>query len=408
MSKQPKNTLAHLPALRCKMGDRGYFVAAMTFGEVADRIKDISEVHRSKKLSQWIQRQLDQAHAADISKYLIKNEARFFNAMVIGVYGGDPQWAELTVSDPRKELSDEDEDRVNRTVGVLTLSSKEKLFPIDGQHRVAGIKRAVAEDASLREEEVAILLVGHARTDLGMTRTRKLFVTLNQRARKVSPRDIVALDEDNGLAVVTRRMIDEFDLFQPDGYISFSGGVNLNPSDTKAITSVLGLFQIVKALYPRDGKKWSKLRAVQAVRPDDATLDAMYESNVAYWQVLLDVVPEYKRTLVEKKYTCDHYRNPKNNHLLFRPAGQLAFARAVEFLVARGTQMKAAIKRLHSKNSMVLTDKTWHHVLWNPISEVMLTNWSAARTLLLVTAGETRISEVALSRLKKLQEGPPE
>jgi hypothetical protein len=47
-------------------------------------------------------------------------------------------------------------------------------------------------------------------------------VTLNQRARKVSPRDIVALDEDNAIAVTTRRMIDEYQPFQREGMVAFS------------------------------------------------------------------------------------------------------------------------------------------------------------------------------------------
>ena len=408
MSKQPKVRTAHVPALRCKMGDRGYFIAAMRFGEIAERIKEIPEVHKSKKLAEWIQRQLDEEHADDIAKYLKENDERFFNAMVIGVYGGNPQWAELTVGDPRDELSDEDEDRVNRTVGVLTLSGNEKLFPIDGQHRVAGIKRALKLDASLAEEEVAIILVGHAKTDLGLTRTRKLFVTLNQRAKKVSSRDIVALDEDDGLAVVTRRLIDDYKLFGKKGYVSFSGNVNLIPTDTKAITSVLGLFQIVKALYPRDGKKWPKLKAVQAARPSESVLDAMYEFYVYYWEKLIAVVPEYKTTLIEEKKTSDFYRSGTQNHLLFRPLGQLAFARAVEYMVAKGKTIEEAVVTLHSENNMKLTNKVWHHILWNPVGKVMMTNWSAAQTLLLLTAGETGISAKAQERLIKLQAGPAE
>jgi DNA sulfur modification protein DndB len=45
------------------------------------------------------------------------------------------------VADPRQELTADQEQRVNETLGVLTLSGKEKLFAIDGQHRVAGIKQ---------------------------------------------------------------------------------------------------------------------------------------------------------------------------------------------------------------------------------------------------------------------------
>src|SRR5205085_2068524 len=119
---------------------------------IAERVKDEAEVHSSKKLQEWIQRQLKDQHAKEISQYLLKEASRFFNALVIGVYGGNAQWGPLNVQDPRQELSSDDEERINETVGILTLTGKEKLFPIDGQHRVAGIKKAVVEDAALSTE----------------------------------------------------------------------------------------------------------------------------------------------------------------------------------------------------------------------------------------------------------------
>jgi DNA sulfur modification protein DndB len=386
------------------MGDRGYFVAAMHFAEIAERVQAIPEVHTSKKLAEWIQRRLDHKHAAEIAAYLKTEEARFFNALVIGVYGGDPQWAELSLGDPQRRLEETEKDRIARTVGVLVLSGKEKLFPIDGQHRVAGIKKALQDGVSLSEEEIAVVLVGHARTEEGMKRTRRLFVTLNQRAKKVSPRDIVALDEDNGLAVTTRRLIDDYSLFQKSGFVSFSGNVALLEHDTKAITSVLGLFQIVKGLYPRSGVLWPKLQKVQKSRPPEPTLDQIYNYYIDYWETLIKTVPEYKEVLAKESQNADHFRHAKTDHLLFRPVGQLAFARAVEFLTARKVTLKDAIRLVHSKNTMHIRNKVWWQILWNPVKETIVNNWSAAQTLLLVKAGADGISEEALSRLRKLQQ----
>ncbi len=380
----------------------------MRLQEIAERIKDVAEVHSSRKLRDWIQRQLKSKHAKEIAEYLLTQEARFFNALVIGVYGGDAQWGSLDVKDPRQELSSREEERINEAVGILTLTGKEKLFPIDGQHRVAGIKKAVAEDAALGTEEVTVILVGHGRTPEGMVRTRRLFVTLNQRAKTVSPRDIVALDEDNGLAVVTRRMIDDWPMFQKSGLVSFSGNVSILESDTKAITSVLGLFQIVKALYPRSGETWPKLAAVQRARPEQGVLDAMYAFCTTYWESLIEVVPEYKTVLKNEEKTSSYYRQPKRNHLLFRPVGQLAFARAVECLLARKVSLRDAIRQLHSKNKMYLHEKVWHHILWDPVAQKMLNNWSPAETLLLITAEAEARTPAARERLTRLQNAAEE
>ena len=242
MKKPPaKNTdkkgpRLRLPAMNCKMGDRGYLVTALTFAEIARRVvDDVRLIHKSEKLAQWIQRVLKADHAKKIAQYLQSEKSRFFNALVIGVYGGDPLWSELTVTAPTDELTEEEQNRLNATIGVLILTGKEILFAIDGQHRVAGIKQAVAENADLEGEEVTVILVGHAKTDLGMQRTRRLFVTLNQRAKKVSDADIVALDEDNGLAVVTRRIIDEGTLFPNPDLVFLSGSVNIPPRGSSAL-----------------------------------------------------------------------------------------------------------------------------------------------------------------------------
>ena len=95
------------------------------------------------------------------------------------------------MTDPRDELSETDEARLRESIGILTLTGREKLFPIDGQHGVAGIKRAVTKKGDIGDDEVTVILIGHARTDEGMKRTRRLFVTLNQRAKRVSDRDIL-------------------------------------------------------------------------------------------------------------------------------------------------------------------------------------------------------------------------
>jgi len=187
---RPKLPKLRLPAMNCKMGDRGYLVTAMRFSEIAERVVgDVRLIHKSVKLAEWIQRQLITAHANRIANYLKTEPSRFFNALVIGVYGGDPQWSELSVTDPADELTDDEQQRVNATIGVLILTGKETLFPIDGQHRVVGIKKAVLDEPELGDEEVTVIFVGHAKSDTGTQRTRRLFVTLNQRAKKVSNPD---------------------------------------------------------------------------------------------------------------------------------------------------------------------------------------------------------------------------
>jgi DNA sulfur modification protein DndB len=213
------------PALRCKLGEWIYYVTYLRFCDVRDWVKPTKEIHTSKKLSEWIQRTLDNKHTQGITQYLLTQSEHFFNAIVIGVYGGHPSWASLKISVQEdvefEQLSDDQETELESSVGLLKLSGYENLFAIDGQHRVAGIKEALKENTKLDHEEICAIFVGHENTQPGMERTRRLFTTLNKTAKKVAMADIVALDEDDGFAVVTRRLIDEFDVFSQGEIVSF-------------------------------------------------------------------------------------------------------------------------------------------------------------------------------------------
>ena len=136
-----------LPALRGLMGDWVYYCCLMNLGELSSRVQYAEEIHNNKALSDMIQRQLKKGRSAEIAAYLKNQPERFFNSLVIATYGGQPNWHEL--SNVRSKADHEDlkelqEDTI-ASVGFLTLRGDENLFALDGQHRLAGIKKAVKE-----------------------------------------------------------------------------------------------------------------------------------------------------------------------------------------------------------------------------------------------------------------------
>ena len=77
------------------------------------------------------------------------------------------------------------------------MNGKEKIFPVDGQHRVEGIKDALKKNSQLANETVSVMLIGHSTTTEGMKKSRRIFSTLNRYAKPVKLGDIIALDEDD-------------------------------------------------------------------------------------------------------------------------------------------------------------------------------------------------------------------
>ena len=169
-------------AIKGKMGIWDYYVSVLTFGDVAKYVSPITEeISNSESYSNLLQRSIT-SNVEDIKEYLLKQNERFFNAIVLAVYNGDPKWNELEID---LELFH------SYSVGFLEFTGEEIIFPVDGQHRVAGIKDAIAENPVLESQEVPIILIGHQNTSRGKQRTRRLFSTLNRRAKKVDDNQII-------------------------------------------------------------------------------------------------------------------------------------------------------------------------------------------------------------------------
>ena len=206
-----------LPALRGVMGRWVYYSCLMPFSELSSRVRYADEVHTNARLSEMIQRSLDEDRTQEIADYIRTQPERFFNSLVVAVYDGEPNWHALMNvrnrgSDP---LLEDLQPEVMESVGFLTLRGDEELFALDGQHRLSGIKEVVGEGYEPAiNDAVSVILVAHQQTPDGLVRTRRLFTTLNKTARKVSTGDTIALDEDDVMAICVRYLIEQTDLFR--------------------------------------------------------------------------------------------------------------------------------------------------------------------------------------------------
>ncbi|EGQ9294307.1 DNA sulfur modification protein DndB, partial [Vibrio vulnificus] len=79
-----------LPCLRGFIGSWTTYSCMMRLSDVSELIGFADELHQIEKLSDKIQRELNKERAIEIKDYLIENEDRFFNSLVVAVYDGDP------------------------------------------------------------------------------------------------------------------------------------------------------------------------------------------------------------------------------------------------------------------------------------------------------------------------------
>ncbi len=330
-----------IPSLFGQLGDWKYYSTLMTLGDVVEKIgfaAQVNEMRDGKNLSDLIQRALTDGRSKDIATYLLENEDRFFNALVVAVYGGEPQWLEFAINPTgRNSQFAKAPNWALNTFGFLSLSGNEELFALDGQHRLAGIAEALKRDPSLKKERLAVIFVAHKTTDAGRRRTRKLFAKLNRSAVAVNKSEIIALDESDTAAIITRRLVEESGLFSDGKVLTAYGTPNLSATDAEHFITIIKLYDVVgylirKVLYSMDTRAQVKLGYV---RPDDETLERYYVDVLHFLKEFISSVPElnnyFRATPVKAKRLLKNYRYSKRN-ILFRSVGLDVFMKLVEAL----------------------------------------------------------------------------
>lgn len=357
-------------SLREKSGDWIYYLTSFKYYEVEKYVKRIDrELHSSKTLSDMIQRSLTD-NVDKIANYIVNQKEHFFNALVLAVYDGDPQWREVQL-----DYGDEE----TYELGILELSGEEKIFPVDGQHRVEGIKKVLEGEnrEAYLDETIPVILIGHKNTPEGMKRTRRLFSTLNRYAKPVSLNDIIALDEDDIIAIATRHLIETHPLFQ-EARLNNHKQKAIPEKDETAFTSIISLYEcntVLLTYFIRDikikGK--SKLDAYCRFRRSDEEIDRFLAFADSFWNACaknITCINEYLKMDIHSNPAAP-FRNKKGGQLLFRPVGQRPFVLSAIALYEKLGDFNKVTEILNKINYSLQSD-LWANIAWNPISMKMI------------------------------------
>ena len=388
----------YLPSLRGFMGDWVYYPTLMKLKDIAERVKIAEEIYQSKTLSEMVQHEIKRKRGKEIKDYLLKQEQRFFNSLIVAVYEGDPSWYDITHIKSNNPYDPENipEDAVDG-IGILSLNGEEKLFTLDGQHRLIGIKEAMAEAPHLGEDELSIIFIAH-RTDLeGMERTRRLFTTLNKNAVRVSKGEIIALDEDDTIAIIVRRLVTKNQMFTEDRILN-NATDNVPQGNQTCLTTIGNLYDLLEILFTRiyviSNKKrlTDKKDELTKVRQPDHILDEHYQNACDYFKRLTEnflplqefVNRSDNSTIVKK------YRHPEGGSILFRPIGLKILTEIIAELLLKYSLSKCF--KMISKLPTDLTQTPYHGVIWHPTQKKM------------IIKGKTLVKNLLLYMLNHFQE----
>lgn len=392
-----------MPAMQGTFGNWVYYIALMALDDVVQRVGYAAPLNENKNLAEQIQRQLDEeGRAKDIADYLLRNQDRFFNALVVGVVGGQPEWHPFTLSSrianhELGEVTERDQD----LVGYLQFSGEETLFALDGQHRLAGIRRALEQNPALGKEKLALIFVAHVATEKGLIRTRSLFISLNKKVVPVNRKDIIILDEVDLAAIITRRIVDQDERFNR-GVIDVERFGNAIPNRSSFWTTIGNFYDANNNIIRHfvEGRDEEELQDAAKIRLPENRISYYQDGVVDFYQRLSAIEPLlatiFGKDADSRTDAIRDARTSRNPRLLARPLGLKIITKiAAEF---RKDKSIARTFRELKRIPLVMTREPFADVIWDTNrSRMIVRGESLATRLLLYMLGLTSFD----SRLRK-------
>ena len=318
-------------AQRLKMGSTEYFLASLTAGELVTRVRTAEEVlHDWDHLSieDRIQRNINRKRLLEeIVPYLAGHPDRFFGSIIV-LLDGNVEF------EPLEKL---------QTIGGIYALQAEKLgfltvrdgnwIALDGQHRLVALRELITGNyegnqlPGIMNDDVAVIFVRQESTE----KTRRIFNKVNRYARSTSRSDNLVLSEDDGYAIISRRLFMDEDgpLYvrkeRGDDFVNWKNSTLSGRS--LQFTTISALSLIVRDVCEAHGLQVDE-KTLGGVAPTEEEIVEGYELSSKWIEAAFNAYPVL--TEVRRKPTLlpDARMSNEPYSLLLKPAGQIALFRA--------------------------------------------------------------------------------
>lgn len=358
-----------IPAIQGKFGSTTYYEGMVSARDLVSAVRPARE---SDDWATWgieerMQRELDEKRIAEeLVPYLASSGDRFFGSVIILVY--KPNVFEWEAVDVLGKLPVAYRG-LGSKMGVLTLDGGE-LIVLDGQHRVVALRNIITGEkrpqgqfvGEIGSDEIAVIFIEWESHE----KTRRIFNKVNRYAKPTSRADNIITSEDDGYAIVTRRLLRRDEGPFGHTYRGPKGDDGLIVDwRNNTITGRSAKFTTVSVLYEtaREILDHEEIRNFdeksRVVRPSDEELERAYDVVADWWEDLLELIAPYKKVISEVKSrqtpSCAALRDDSTpTSLLFKPAGQIALVKGLVIALQRGEESgfdrKAAVARVNKVN----------------------------------------------------------
>lgn len=374
------------------------------------------------------QRAPDWSRQLDLMQYLLGEQHRKFGSILAVI---SPSW----VDDPSHENWDENGRALKNAVKFEALDSRGlvglldldlmHLYALDGQHRIIGLRgihelqehsyislkkksgketnRTINRDDLLHQtrsdiahlqrlleekmsvEYIPAVLKGETREE-AVRRVRKVFVAINEYAKAPTTGENYVLDENDGFAIVARKIATTHPLFQvgSDGIRVEFKKPSITGKNPREIVTLQALRDSADLyLTAVDSEKFSTWKPMTASSIPQRPPATEIEAAVAHLHELFDSLRDlrvfeglqrgdsvdYWRQFISSD---EHAGNELGGHLMMRPIGFMIIASAFGDLVGQENyELMDVVKRFKKLESMKMLnmanpESVWYGLIYEP------------------------------------------
>ena len=215
------------PAVKGNQAGKEYYICMVPLGLLSKIFisdnGDVAPEHRA-------QRKLNELRVPEIKEYILNNRDSYVFSALAASIDGEAKFV------PMQE---------GAQVGVLEVDMDASFLINDGQHRKAAIDAALAEDETLKNETISVVMF----KDQGLQRSQQMFTDLNKHAVTTSKSLNALYESKDPTALITKNVINGIDFLrkytdkEKDNLSKFSSNIfTLNTFYTahKRITKIIG------------------------------------------------------------------------------------------------------------------------------------------------------------------------
>ncbi len=250
------------PAMAGRMGDRTFYMTVMTLQMVGRFFQPTPD---GIPAEQRAQRALNERRVPEITDYLLEKESDWVFGSLTVSFDGESSFGDGKTSP--------------KAIDELRLDSDTEFVVVDGQHRIAAIKRAILDDPTLKAQQIGVMLIPFESLD----RNQQVFSDLNRTVQKTSRSLDILYDHDDPLNGLVKAVATRVPLFHDR--------VEKNATSL-AVRS--RQFVTLSSLYDACRQLLGGATAVDILKKDEEAANAAEEFCVSYWKALSDLIEPWR------------------------------------------------------------------------------------------------------------------